>query len=138
MAPTRRPSTPRDSPPRTPRKWPAIPRSPRLFGRRNRKTKGRALPGARLHPDPATHTLHHALTDRQPHARAGILIAMEPFEHAENPIVIFRRDADTVVPNGEDAFGAAALRRHVNARTLLRAVFNAVADQVLKDLRQKH
>src|SRR5205823_2807122 len=52
----------------------------------------------RLHAHPPAHALDAFAHDRQPDARAGVVLRrVEPLEHPEDPLVMLRRDPDAVV-----------------------------------------
>src|SRR5260370_29164975 len=52
----------------------------------------------RFHAHPPAHALHAFAHDRQADARAGVVLrGVEPLEHPEDPFVMLRRDADSVI-----------------------------------------
>src|SRR5436305_8241348 len=97
-----------------------------------REVECRAIARLRFHPDAATIPLHHALADRQADTRAGNSLAMQPFEHTENGLVILRLNPHSVILHGKLPFGFTPGRRDMNARRLHAAVFDGIADQILE------
>src|SRR5579884_741120 len=100
--------------------------------------EGRSEPRFGFHPDPAVIEVDDSLTDGQANAGTGILIAgMQTFEEAKNSLLILRLNADSVVADGEDPVSVMPVRANVDGRRALRAaVFDRVADQILKNLLQ--
>ncbi len=63
--------------------------------------KSGSLAEFRFHPDSAAALLDDALADSQTDARAREIAAVQPFEDAEDLLMIARIDPDAVVSNGE-------------------------------------
>jgi len=59
---------------------------------------------------------------------------VKPLKHAENRQIIVLPDSNPVVGHGETPFAVQMLSRDVNAGRSHSAVFNRVADQILKQL----
>ncbi len=89
---------------RRPRRLPANkpnPPEPRRAARKN-EAEARALPGARLHPDPAAVSFHDPLANGQPDTGSRIILAVQPLENSENLLSVFRLDPDAVVLHRKD------------------------------------
>src|SRR6266404_2604777 len=68
---------------------------------RNGETERRAASRCGFHPDASSVPLRDFLANRQPDARARILrLRVQPLKNHENPFVVLRRDADSVVSHG--------------------------------------
>src|SRR6185437_16245591 len=104
----------------------------RLFFRGNGEEKSRAFARLGFHPDSASVTLDDFFANRQAHARAGIFLPrVQPLEQHENPLEIFRIDADAVVPHVKNPSVAVPPRADVNLRRSGAAELDGVPDQVL-------
>ena len=63
---------------------------------------------------------------------------MEALKGSKNSLQVVRFDADTVIVHGKLYHARALSRRHMDAwRRFRLAVFNRVADQILKEQRQR-
>src|SRR5438876_560153 len=97
--------------------------------------ESRTLSWRRLDPDPAAMPLHNPPTHGQSDARARILTSgVKALKNHEDALEVVRRDADAVIPDGEDAFRRARLRAHMDLRSLATAELDGVADEVLQEL----
>src|SRR5262245_29119030 len=104
---------------------------------RDRKIKSASVAGFRFHPNPAAVPVDDTPANRQSNPCSRMLpLTMQPLEYLENSPVMFRRDANAVVPHGENPFVVCALGADVNARRLCAVVFEAVSEQVLHQLLQ--
>src|SRR5262249_12797188 len=66
---------------------------------RNSKAEIRSTSRSRFHPNFSAVAFGNALANRESEARSWELIAVQPFEEAENGFVMFRLDADAIVRN---------------------------------------
>src|SRR5437667_12201852 len=95
----------------------------------------RTPPGRGLDPDPAAMPLNNPPTHGQPDARARILApGVQALKNHEDALEVVRRDADAVIPDGEDAFRRARLRTHMEMRSLATAERDGLADEDLQEL----
>src|SRR5205823_7417210 len=79
--------------------------------------EGGALSRLGLHPDAAAVALHDLLADRQPNARAGILVAtMQPLEGDEDALGTRRVDAYAVVAHVDQPLAAGMRLRRCQTR----------------------
>src|SRR6266481_1258674 len=104
---------------------------------RDRKIKSASVAGFGFHPNPAPMPLDDTAANCQSNARSRMLpLTMQPLEYLENSLVMFRGDANTVVPHGENPVVARMLGADVNAWRVFAVVFEAVPKQVLHQLLQ--
>ncbi len=103
---------------------------------RDGEVKCGALAQFRLHPDSSAALLDDTLADRQTDARAGELAAVQPFEDAEDLLMIARIDPDAVVPNGKLDGVAGVAGGNVNLGRLRPAKRDRVRDQLAEELCQ--
>src|SRR6186997_1120276 len=91
-----------------------------------------------FYPDRAAVMFRDLLADRESNSGAGHGCIVQPFENAENPLMIFRRDADPIVLDLEvHEIPFIRPNRYMNLGPPLRVtVFDAVAQQVLQKLEQ--
>ena len=103
----------------------------------NRKIKSAALADIRLDPNPTAMPRDDFAADRQADSRSRISVgSVQPLENLENPLLVFRIDADAVIADGKEPRILLERRGNMNQWRLLPAKFDGVADQVLKKLQQ--
>src|SRR5918992_302554 len=99
--------------------------------------KARAHARSRLDPDASAVALDHLLADRKPNAGTRVFaLVVQPLEHHEDALEVLRLDADAVVAHRKLVAFAPVLDRDVNARHVLRAELERIADEVLEHLRE--
>src|SRR5579862_6167048 len=108
-----------------------------MLGRCDRKREQEFGSAVRLgfNPDSPAVALHHLRADGQADPGPWNIPSVEPLEDAEDHLLVFRSDPNPVVANAEDPFALAMLCADVQARRTIRTIFEAVADEVLKKLR---
>src|ERR1043166_1976404 len=99
--------------------------------------RARARPGG-FHPDAPVMLLDNLLADCQSNTRAWVLAAVKAVENAKNLIVVFGRNADTVILHRDDPLSVLLLRADFDVWRVTGAVLDCVADQILKHLNQLH
>src|SRR6185369_10218746 len=97
------------------------------------KTEGGSLPHFTLDPDPAAMHLDDSLDDGEADA-CPLAPGLQFIEEAKYLIVIFRRNADTIVPDKENGFFifAAQLADLDQRRRLTAHEFGGIIEQVLQ------
>src|SRR5580698_640746 len=88
-----------------------------------------------LQPDTAAVLLHDTLANRQSNAAARVLItAVQALEESENPLRILRLDSDPIVNHGKYPPAVLLDCSDLDTRSLLAAILDGVANQILEDL----
>ena len=93
--------------------------------------------GRRFHPDLASTSFHDLLADGESHPGPGVFrrCRMEAFKHTKYLSMEFRRDADTVIADDEMPVVLVAGNCDMDfGRFVVAAVFDGIADQILKQL----
>src|SRR5579863_56827 len=81
-------------------------------------------------------TFDHLLTKGESNACPGDFVSVQTIEHAENPLSVFRIDADAVVPHREQPPVECSRRREVYFERCLVTVLDRVIDKAPKNLSQ--
>ena len=92
--------------------------------------------GGGFDPEAAAGFAHDAFADGEAEAAAGEVAAVEAAEGLEDAAEILFVDAEAVVADGEDPVLAFAAGADADFGALFAAVFNGVADEVLKELHE--
>src|ERR1017187_5345962 len=83
----------------------------------DREEKGRAVPRRGFKPDFAAMPFHNSLAHGQTNAGAGIFFpCVQTLKDHEDPLRIFRFDADAIVVDGEHPLAALVAGGHMDAR----------------------
>src|ERR1035441_3755209 len=108
-----------------------------LAGSRNTEEKRRSMSGFGLHPDLASVALYNFFADGEPDASAGKLFGtVQALEEGENALVILRLHANAVIPHRKDPAVSFPDCGNVHPGRVRAPEFDAIADQVLKELHQ--
>src|ERR1022692_1043506 len=104
---------------------------------RNTEEKCRSMSGCGLHPDLASVALHNFLADGEPDASAGKLFGtVQALEEDENALGVLRLDANAVITHRKDPAVSFPDCGNVHPGRVRAPEFDAIADQVLKELHQ--
>src|SRR5205085_436558 len=100
---------------------------------RQRERKRGALAEFRVDPNLSAMPLHNALDNREPHARAGVPLVVNPLEHLKNAPMVLGIDSDTVVPHHQSRHILIRDGRDMNLGTGLASELDRVLYEAQKD-----
>ena len=107
--------------------------SSRDAGRAETKVKRCSAALAGFDPDTTTVALENPSTNRETHSGPLILRSrVQPVKYFEDPVRIFVRDSDSVIPNRKDTFVVVKIPGDVNARNFVAAILQRISNQILK------
>lgn len=99
---------------------------------RNMEQENGSVSPCRFHPDAPSVLVDDSLADSQTDPASRISVArMETFEQFKYLSVIFRRDSNSVVGDGEGPARILSDGRNVNTRRLGTSILQRITDQVL-------
>ena len=79
--------------------------------------------------------VHDALTNSEADTRTGDIPPVQTFEDAKDPLMIFRRNPNSIIFYRKDPVVVAPLRRDMDFRlSVFRTVLQGIANQVLEQL----
>src|SRR5947209_20336806 len=94
-------------------------------------------PGFGFDPHSALISFDNAPAYGEPHSVAGVLrVCMKAFKDAKDSLLISGRDSDAIVRNTNGPMAVHSGCRQMDAQRRAVAIFNCIANQVLKDLRK--